>query len=238
MPVIKSSNSPSLVPFSMADIERHAKSVLLRAQQQAEQLLAEAQKEAEQLKQQARAEGLIEGRKQGTAEGLTQGREAGQQQALNDHRAQLQQAVGALNACATAIDQSRNELEAIGLAEVTQLALAIARRVTKRQGMIEPEVMSANLAEAMKLVVKSVDIRVAIHPAQRKTLDAALPRLALQWPSLTHVQIIEEPGLAPGGCRVFTENGQVNADLNAQLDRMAGELLPQPSDTQTVAQPA
>ena len=231
MPVIKSANSPTLVPFSMADIERAAKSLLLRAQQQAEQLLAEAQSAADQLKQQAHAQGLIEGRKQGTAEGLAQGREAGQQQALTEHRAQLQQAITALTAAATTIDQSRNDLEAVALAEVTQLALAIARRITKRQAAIDPDVMTANLTDAMNLVVKSADVRVAIHPTQRKTLDAALPKLALQYPTLTHVQIIEDPNIAPGGCRIFTEHGQINADLDAQLDRIAGELLPQPPPT-------
>jgi len=231
MPVIKSANSPTLIPFSMADIERAAKNVLLRAQQQAEQLLAEAQSTADQLKQQAHAQGLIAGRKKGTAEGLAQGRQAGEQQALTEHRTQLQQAIAALNTAATAIDQSRNELEAVALAEVTQLALAIARRVTKRQGSIDPDVMTTNLTDAMKLVVKAADVRVAIHPTQRKALDAALPRLALQYPSLSHVQIIEDPEIAPGGCRVFTDHGQVSADLDAQLDRIAGELLPQPATT-------
>ena len=228
MPVIKSANSPTLIPFSMADIERAAKNVLMRAQQQSEQLLAEAQSTAAQLRQQAHAQGLIEGRKQGTAEGLTQGREAGHQQALTESRAQLQQALSALNAAASTIDQSRNDLEAVALAEVTQLALAVARRVTKRQAAIDPDVLTSNLTEAMKLVVKSADVRVAIHPAQRKTLDAALPKLALQYATLTHVQIIEDPSIFPGGCRVFTEHGQVNADLDSQLDRIAGQLLPEP----------
>jgi flagellar assembly protein FliH len=238
MPVIKSANAPSLIPFSMADIERHAKGVLARARQQAEQLLADARAEAEQLKRQARAQGLVEGRKQGSAEGLAQGREAGHQQALNEHRAQLQQAVAALNASAGSIDQSRNELEAVALAEVTRLAIAVARRVAKRQGLIDPEVMTANLGDAMKLVVKAADVRVAIHPSQRTTLDAALPRLALQWPSLSHVHVIEDPSLSPGGCRVFTEHGQINADLDAQLDRLAGELLPQPQSPESRTQPA
>ncbi len=231
MAVIKSANAPSLVPFSMADIERHAKSVLLRAQQQAEQLLAAAQMEAEWLKQQATSEGLIAGRKQGTAEGLAQGKEAGQQQALNEHRAQLQQAMAALTTAASAIEQGRNELEAIGLAEVARLAIAIARRVTKRQGLIQPEVLTDNLAEAMKRVVKSADVRVAINPAQRKTLDAALPRLAMQWPALEHVKVIEDAGIAPGGCRILTENGLVDADLDTQLNRIAEELLPEAAAT-------
>ena len=212
----------------MADIERHAKGILLRARQQAEQLIADAQVEADGLKTRAQAEGLAEGRRQGTAAGLAQGKEAGHQQALTEHRAQLQQAVAAFTAAATAIDQSRNALEADALAEVVKLSVAVARRVTKRQGVVDPSVLTANLHEAMNLVVKSTDVRVAINPAQRKTLDDALPRLGLRWPALAHVRVIEEPALAPGGCRVFTEHGQIDADLDAQLDRIAAELLPAP----------
>ena len=228
MGLIKSTNTPTspLVPFSMADIERHAKMLLLRAQQQAEQLLAAAQTEAEQLKQQARQQGLIEGRREGTAQGLEQGRQAGQQQALNESRAQLQQAMQSLSIAMAAIEAQRADLEAAALTEVVQLALAIARRVTKRQAEIDPAVLVANLQEVMKLVVKAADVRIAIHPSQRNTLDAALPQLQMQWPSLAHVHVIEDATLQPGGCRVFTESGRIEADLGTQLDRIAAELLP------------
>jgi len=104
-------------------------------------------------------------------------------------------------------------------------------RVTKRQGLIQPEVLTDNLAEAMKRVVKSADVRVAINPAQRKTLDAAPPRLAMQWPALEHVKVIEDAGIAPGGCRILTENGLVDADLDTQLNRIAEELLPEAAAT-------
>jgi len=227
MGLIKSDSAPvTLSPFSMADIERQAKTILLRARQRADQLLAAAQAEAETLKQEARALGLIEGRRQGTAQGLEQGRQAGQQQALSEQRAQLQQAFGALSGAMNAINQGRCELEAAALSEVVQLAIAIARRVTKRQGLIDPRVLMANLGDAMKLVAKAADVRVAIHPMQRRTLDAALPQLSLAWPSLQHIKVIEDPSLQPGGCRVFTENGEVDGDLEGQLDRIAEELLP------------
>ena len=233
MGLIKSSDAPpSMVPFSMADIERHAKMVLLRAQHQAEQLLAAAQAEAESLKQQAKAQGLVEGRREGTAQGLSQGKQAGHQQALSEHRAQLGQAVAALTAAAMAIEQSRDALEAAALVEVAELSLAVARRVTKRQAMIDPQVLAENLQEAMKLVVKSADVRVAIHPSQRATLDTALPQLKLQWPDLDHVHVIEDAALQPGGCRVFTEHGQIGADLDEQLNRLAAELLPKPDEIQ------
>ena len=227
MGLIKSVNTPlSLSPFSLADVERHAKAVLMRAQQQAEQLLAAAQSEGEQLKQQAHAEGLAQGRREGTAQGLDQGRQAGHQQALNEHRVQLQQAIVALSEALNSLNASRADLEAHALAEVVQLAIAIACRVTKRQGLIEPEVLAANLTEAMKLVVHSSDVRIATHPSQRATLDAALPQLRMQWPNLTHIQIVDDSSLDPGGCRVFSADGQIDADLAGQLDRIASELLP------------
>lgn len=230
MPLIKSINAPSTTsPFSLADVERSAKMTLLRARQQAEQLLAAAQAEGETLKLEAHAQGLAEGRKEGMAQGLDQGRQAGQQQALNEHRAQLTQAIAALNKAATTLDTGRADLEATALTEVVKLSIAIARRVTKRQGLLDPEVLTGNLTEAMKLVIQSTDVRVAIHPSQRSTLDAALGQLRLQWPNLAHVKVIEEQTLEPGGCRVFTEQGQVGADLAGQLDRIAAELLPTPA---------
>lgn len=215
----------------MADIERHAKLILLRAQQQAEQLLAAAQGEAESLKLQAVAEGTAEGRRQGMAEGTEEGRKAGQQQALGEYRAQFQQVMQALTGTMLQIDQHRADLEADGLAEVVRLSLAIARRITKRQGMLDPKVLESNLQDAMKLVVSRGDLRIAVHPAQRATLEAVLPQLQLQWPALTHVQLVEDAALAPGGCRIFSENGAVDADLETQLDRMAVELLPAPEPT-------
>ncbi|HEY2586505.1 MAG TPA: FliH/SctL family protein [Tepidisphaeraceae bacterium] len=230
MGLIKSSNSPvaAATPFSLADIERSAKMILLRARQQAEQLLAAAQAEGELLREQARAEGLATGRQEGTAQGMEQGRLAGQQLALNEYRERMQQAHAAFARAATTLDASRGDLEATALTEIVKLAVAIARRLTKRQGLIDPEVLTANLSEALKLVVHATDIRVAIHPAQRATLDAALPQLRLQWPNLAHVHVIEDPALDAGGCRVFTEQGQIDADLAGQLDRIAAELLPAP----------
>jgi len=227
MGLIKSSNAPpSLSPFSLADIERQAKTILLRARQQADQLLAAAQAQAEALQREAAARGLAEGRQTGTAAGLEQGKRDGQQQALNESREQLQQALQALCGAMAAFEAARADLDASALAEVVELAIAIARRVTKRQGLIDPEILAANVQEAVKLVVKSADVRIAIHPAQRKTLDATLPQLQTQWPNLTHVQVTEDAALHPGGCRIFTAQGQIDADLDAQLDRVAAELLP------------
>ncbi|HZL36906.1 MAG TPA: FliH/SctL family protein [Tepidisphaeraceae bacterium] len=227
MGLIKSPNLPtSASPFSLADIEKAARGVLLRARAQAEQLLAAAQAEAQQLKAHAKEQGLAEAQHEGFALGSQQGRAAGEQQALADMREQLQQAFAALSQAAQELNTRRLELETGALQDVVKLAISIGRKVTKRQGIIDPQVLAENLHEAMKLVVQQSDLRIAIHPSQRKTLDETLPKFSLTWPALKHAEIIEDAKVAPGGCRLLTRGGQIDGDLDVQLDHVIADLLP------------
>src|SRR5262245_3507389 len=149
MPVIKSQNTPvsGLAPFSMKDIEQQARAILMRAQQRAEQLIAQAQVAGEELKVAAVNQGREEGKKQGMAEGKTEGAKVGHQQALTEHKEKLSQAFNALAAAAKELNTSRKQLEAGAMADVVRLAVAIARRVTKKYGELDPNVLTANVSE-------------------------------------------------------------------------------------------
>ncbi len=198
MGLIKATDAPSgLRPFSMADIEAAARSILLRARRQAEELIATAQREADELKEAGRAEGVLEGFQKGNADGTKQGWEAGKRDAFEKHQTEFAAAVEALKAAALKIESRRFDLEADGLREVVRLAAAVARKVTKRQGVIDEQVLADNLVEAMKLAVGAADVRVAIHPSQRATLAEALPRLRINWPALKHIELVDDAALAP-----------------------------------------
>lgn len=227
MPVIKSNNAPSgLMPFSMKDIEQQARAILLRARQQAEQLLTDAQHAAEALKEEQKALGLAEGQQAGRAAGLEEGKKLGHQQALVEHKQQLTQLINGLTTASKELNASRKQLEATATTEVVKLAVAIARRVTKRYGELDPNVLTANVSEAMKLVVQSTDIRIAVNPSQRDTLTKALPQLKMVWPALEHVSLADDATIAKGGCRISAGAGHVDANLDTQIDRIASELLP------------
>lgn len=227
MGLIKSTNAPAtLAPFSMADIEKQARAILLRARQKAEAILIDAQREGEGIKRDARAEGLAAGFEVGREAGSEEGRKLGLEQALNESREQLARVVSALSSAAVELDARRRELESKVLGEVIGLAVKIAGRIAKRQGRLDPSVVLANVAESLKLVVSTQSLRIAIHPTQRSVLDAAMPRLKLKWPVLQHVELVEDEEIAPGGCRLFTRQGEIDADLDQQLDRIAADLIP------------
>ncbi|HEY8669173.1 MAG TPA: FliH/SctL family protein [Tepidisphaeraceae bacterium] len=227
MGLIKANNVPSSAsPFSMRDIEHAAKMVLVRAQRQAEQLLMEAQAGAQELRQAGLADGAQTGQAEGYQKGFDEGLIAGHQQALADHTEQLTNVFNALTTALQQIEASRRELETSATRQVIDLAVAIARRVTKRQGAVDPAVASANVQEALKLVVHSSDVRIAIHPAQKQSMLEELPKLKMQWPALSHIEVIEDDSLAPGGCRILTQQGQIDGDLDTQLDRIVRDLVP------------
>jgi flagellar biosynthesis/type III secretory pathway protein FliH len=86
----------------------------------------------------------------------------------------------------------------------------------------------ANVADAVHRVITAADLRVAVHPTQRDTLQAALPKLGMTLPKLAHAEIVEDAKLSPGGCRVFTAGGLIDADLDQQIDHIAAALLGAP----------
>lgn len=228
MALIKANDAPrALAPFSMKDIEKQARGMLLRARSQAEELLAAAQKEAEELRKQGKAQGLAEGKAEGLASGREEGIAAGREQALAEQKERLAALVETLVTGLTEFDRTRRELEEAGVRDVLELSIAIAERVTKRQGKLDASVAVLNAAEALKMVSHASDVRLAIHPDQKATLEDALPRLKLQWPTLKHVEIVADAMVTPGGCRLFTAQGEVDGDLDEQIKRVVSDLLPE-----------
>jgi flagellar assembly protein FliH len=227
MGLIKATDVPlGVSAFSMQDIEAAARSVLLRARGKADQIIAGARTESEQIKQRAKTEGLAEGRQQGRREGFEEGRKTGHAQALAQNSEAMKQLINSLTQACRVLDDARDQLHTHVISEVVGLASAIARKIVRREADFDDQVLARNLKEALSLTVHAADVRIAVNPAQLKTLQAELPNLRLAWPQLKHVELTEDAGISAGGARVFTAQGQIDADVNVQLDRIIADLLP------------
>jgi flagellar assembly protein FliH len=218
MPLIKSAIATTTVRLSLRDFESEANQRLDRARSEADAIVAGARDRAGEIGAAAMEQGFKHGYENGVVEA--------RRDAIEQFGEQFALSVEALARAAATMEASRADLESAALADVVKLALGIARRVTKRQGLIDPRVLTENLREAVKQLIRRDDVRIAIHPKQRATLDEALAELKLEWPQLDGVEIIEDESISPGGCRVSGGQGEIDADLNAQLDRIAADLIP------------
>lgn len=226
MPVIKSIERPASLPFSMADIEHEAAALLEEARRRSVSIVEQARNEAAEMRQAGYDEGLEQGRRTGQEEGLIQGREEGRQQAIEEHREALEGLSQALEGVLHAFDVEREALVARAASEVPRLAIAIADRVCKRSTAADPAICQANVNAALRLVMKARDVRLHVNPADAVAIRDLLPGIGRQWPSLAHIELVETGDIARGGCRVVTEGGLIDADLNTQLERISADLVP------------
>jgi flagellar assembly protein FliH len=235
MGLIKANNpaASSSVMFSLADIEQHARQILAAARAEADQVLAQARKEAQSLRTTAQKEGHAAGLAQGKADGHKQGFEIasqqGKAQALTEHRAKLIELTNALVKASGALNQKLDAIDETVRNELIELALAIAGRVTKVTAAREVGVAEANIGEAIRLTMDKSSVRIAVHPTQRADLTGLLPQLKITWPTLKHVELYEDEAVGVGGCRVTSAHGEIDAAIDAQLERIAQELSPSPS---------
>jgi flagellar assembly protein FliH len=234
MGLIKADSAPlKTQPFSMADIENQAQEILEQARRKADRLEAAAHDQARKILKDAHAAGLRGGWNEGWKKGHEEGTKAGKELAIAENKIELAATIAALKSAVEQMNRSRVELESAALKDVLDLAVAIAERVTKRQGVLDPAVAVNNVMEALKLVSHSSDVRIAIHPKNKTTLKEVLPRLKTQWPALEHVELVDDSMLAPGGCRIYTAQGEVDGDLDGQINRIVADLMPERSEVVT-----
>jgi flagellar assembly protein FliH len=219
MAVIRSSSTSGATFYSIKDADEDSR-----------KMLDAARAEAAKISEAAQSDGFAHGHREGYQIGLAEGRSAGTQQALEEHRGQLSFAAEALAGAVADFERARTEFATKVLADCVDLALSVARRVTKRQAQFDPQVLAANLEHAVKLIVGAGRLRVAFHPHDAVAATEALEKLKLSNHVLDAAQLIEDPSLARGGCRIYTEYGLIDADINAQLDRLEEQVVPRPEE--------
>ncbi len=148
------------------------------------------------------------------ARGLEAGRAAGKTE-TDRQAARLGKIVDAMVSPLQDIDDQVEE-------ELTQLALAVARQIIRRELAVNPAHVIAAVREALAELPSSTrDIRVVLNPD-----DAQLVREALSQPSgPASWEIVEDPVIEHGGCRVISPNTTVDAALEARIRTVASRVL-------------
>lgn len=210
--------------FVVNDVLREAKGVLVAAQKNAAGTVEQARAQAGQICEQARKEGREAGFAAGREAGFKAGRDEAFAAARKEFSEQQKLLVAACEDLIGQIEAGRSLWLASARQDLVELAVAIARRVVRRVGEREREVVMGNLEEAIRLAGRRSEVNIRVHPADaaaaRSFADGLLGRKD-QW---KHVEIVEDPRMSPGGCRVHWDSGAVDATLETQLDRIADQL--------------
>ena len=168
----------------------------------------------DQIQRAAHGEGFEQGRREGQAYGHREGLEEG--------RAQIRERVERLDQIIAMLDRPFGQLDEQVEDEVVTLVINMVRQLIRREVRLDPGQIVGVVREALGVLPVSVrNIRVVLHPE-----DAVLVREAYslgdhdqKW------QIIEDPVIQRGGCRIHTDTSQVDARLDSRLSSLIAPLL-------------
>ncbi len=147
-------------------------------------------------------------------EGYEEGQKAGEQ-AVKERVARLD---SLLRALAGPFDRLDGQIEK----QLVELAMDVVRQLFRREISREPTHVIGVVREAIQLLpVASRAVHVHLHPD-----DAAIVRDYLApaegEPAWT---IVEDPLTTRGGCRVTTENSQIDATAEARLNALIRSIV-------------
>jgi flagellar assembly protein FliH len=230
MALIKSSEARQLIKeaivLDLGDVAHQAAQIRAAAEDRARRILTEAQTQAQQLTanahQQGHAQGLEQGHKEGLAKGLELGRKQASAQAAAEFKTLQQSWLDAINQWNT----DRHTLEVGAREAVLEFALRLAEKVVHRVIQVDASVIADQLAAAVSHVLSPTDLVVHICPDDRAMLEQAMPQLAAELPQMKHVRLVDDAGVARGGCVVNYGQGRIDATLDTQLRRIVEVLLP------------
>lgn len=204
---------PHGASFQFEDLSRKAEAYLAEVRQKAAKLVEEAQADAIRIR----------------SEAMDQGRKAAQAAAEKSLKAQFDQqvksALPAVAGIAKEISGARHVWAKGWEANLVKLSLAIAQRVIRRELSQHPEITVAFIREAIDLASGAARVRVSLHPADFEALKSHCDAIKDAMKDVAKVDIVANPAIAAGGCKLETEYGEVDQQISTQLGRIEKELL-------------
>jgi flagellar assembly protein FliH len=147
--------------------------------------------------------------RQARAAGVTEGEAAGRNRAA----AELQPVLERLSQSIAEIAGLRARLRREAEADTIQLALAIARRVLRREVAIDPEALHGLVLGALEKLDSREISRVRVHPAQAAAVTGFLRKTAVG----DAVEVVGDGRCEPGAVIIETPRGNLDASVETQL---------------------
>jgi flagellar assembly protein FliH len=180
---------------------------------EAAKIIADARREAAQIKVRAQAEG----------------QEAALQTALATLRSRLDQQLGsvlaAMQKAVQELTHARQAWQRHWEARAIGLAAAIAKRIVRRELAHRPDISLDWIREALELAAGAGGVVLRLNPQDLGALGDRAERITKELSRLGTVTIVADEQISPGGCKVETQFGSLDQQVETQLARITEELL-------------
>jgi flagellar assembly protein FliH len=155
-------------------------------------------------------------------EGRREGFEFGHKEGLERARKDLEHYKDQLDRLLKTFEQPLRELDNQIERELLSLVIATVRQLVRREVKSDPNLIIGVVREALSILpVNSRSVRLLVHPEDAELIREiyALGDTEVGW------QLVEDPVIDRGGCKVVTETSQIDATLDSRLTSLIAPLL-------------
>lgn len=209
-------------------LETEAKGIVQTANENAQSILENARREAELIKKTAQVEvddikdkAYKEGYSLGEEKGISAGEEQGVHEAQLDWQSLMQESETLINE----LQMSRMAVLKSSEEEMLKLVIAFAKAVLKVEPIAQPEVILNNIDRAINKVAEVDKIVMRINLKDKSMCHAHKERFMSRMAAVSELQIVEDSTLAPGGIKIETGVGTIDATIESQAAELEKALL-------------
>src|SRR4051794_15498126 len=161
----------------------------------------------------ARARGVVdEARREGRDEGFAAG--------LAEATRTFAPALEALAAAVEDVHAERDAFVARAERHAVELAVQVAEKIIGATLAADADTVLAVVTGALRRTAERDHLVIHVHPDDLATVQAGCDDIAARLGGAGRVEVVAERRIAPGGCVVRTAEGEIDAALDAQLDRV------------------
>ncbi len=210
--------------LKLNDLAQEARTIVLEARQQAAQILADATRKADQTagaaRAQARRDGLEEARRQVREEIEQHGR-----QSLQEAAGQLRQLGEVFT---SRLEETRQELQRQARRELLTFAVELAEKIVGRVAEKDIAAAKRNLAKVLEMIGTRGEVTLRVNPDQFELLREHAGQLMAEMEIRGQVNIAPDAEISPGGVKLLSRDGEIDATVETQFSALSGALLDRP----------
>ena len=199
--------------YNLADMADHGERYLATVRAEAAKIVAAARQEAAEIRRQAEVEGRAAAEK--AVDQALDAKIAGQMETLTP----------AIERVVHQLEDARQQCLCHWEASVVHLARAMASRLVRREVESVTEISLGWTREAVQRTAGASEVGVRLHPTELENLRDQTEKLIAAFRPLATAQLVGDPQIPPGGCRIETKLGSVDGHFETQLRRLAEEML-------------
>jgi flagellar assembly protein FliH len=171
---------------------------------------------------QGKKDGFEQGYEEGLKNGFDEGLKEGSKKGYEENQHLLQEQAAAFIRLMESLSEPFKALDEEVEKELVRLAIAIAMQIIRREIKMDPGQIIAAVKESVKILpLSSQKIYLHLHPDDAELVRSILAPTELSPPW----NLIEDPLITRGGCKVDTEVSHIDASIENRLASVISTLF-------------